>query len=127
MSRAARLPRPAAGPVPDAARIAEMHSHAGDAAQLLKALGNEQRLLVLCNLLAGPLSVGELNARVPLSQSALSQHLAVLRNERLVDTRRAAQTIHYRLAGGIAMQLIQVLHDHYCSVPRSPRDATARE
>lgn len=104
-----------------------MKRHAGDAARLIRALANQHRLMVLCVLSEGELSVGELNARVPLSQSALSQHLAVLRNERLVDTRRAAQTIHYRLAGGIAMQLIQVLHDHYCSVPRSPRDATARE
>lgn len=95
-----------------------MRRHAGDAARLVRALANQHRLMVLCVLSEGELSVGELNARVPLSQSALSQHLAVLRNERLVETRRAAQTIHYRLATGIAMQLIQVLHDHYCSVPR---------
>ncbi len=115
MSRAARLPRPAAGPVPDAARIAEMHSHAGDAAQLLKALGNEQRLLVLCNLLAGPLSVGELNERVELSQSALSQHLALLREAGLVDTRREAQTIYYSLPPGPVTRVMAVLQEIYCS------------
>ncbi|MBN8279774.1 MAG: helix-turn-helix transcriptional regulator [Gammaproteobacteria bacterium] len=104
-----------------------MKRHAGDAARLIRALSNQHRLMVLCVLSEGELSVGELNARVPLSQSALSQHLAVLRGEGLVETRRAAQTIHYRLAGGVAMQLIQVLHDHYCGVPRSPRRATAKE
>ena len=121
MSRAARLPRPAAGPVPDAARIAEMHSHAGDAAQLLKALGNEQRLLVLCNLLAGPLSVGELNERVELSQSALSQHLALLREAGLVDTRREAQTIYYSLPPGPVTRVMAVLQEIYCSTAPPPR------
>ena len=124
MSRAARLPRPAAGPVPDAARIAEMHSHAGDAAQLLKALGNEQRLLVLCNLLAGPLSVGELNERVELSQSALSQHLALLREAGLVDTRREAQTIYYSLPPGPVTRVMAVLQEIYCST--APPDRRTR-
>ena len=124
MSRAARLPRPAAGPVPDAARIAEMHSHAGDAAQLLKALGNEQRLLVLCNLLAGPLSVGELNERVELSQSALSQHLAVLREDELVATRRESQTIYYRVASEAVASVLSALHGIYCR-PRAPAPTDA--
>ena len=62
-----------------------MHAHAAEAAQLLKALGNEQRLHILCNLLDGPLSVGELNQRLELSQSALSQHLALLREMELVE------------------------------------------
>ena len=57
----------------------QMQAHLAEAAQLLKALGNEQRLHILCNLLEGPLSVGELNQRLELSQSALSQHLALLR------------------------------------------------
>ena len=57
----------------------EMQPHALQAAELLKALANEQRLMILCHLLKGSLSVGQLNERVPLSQSALSQHLAVLR------------------------------------------------
>jgi len=91
-----------------------MKRHAGSAAKLIRALSNEHRLLVLCVLSEGELSVGELNGRVRLSQSALSQHLAVLRHEELVATRRAAQTIYYRLASGIARSLIQVLHDHYC-------------
>jgi len=107
---------------------AAMKRHAGSAARLIRALSNQHRLMVLCVLSEGELSVGDLNARVRLSQSALSQHLAVLRREGLVATRRAAQTIYYRLAGGVAMELIQVLHDHYCGIPRSSRRAaTAKE
>ena len=118
MPRAARNARPAAEPMPDASRIDEMHAHAGDAAQLLKALGNEQRLLVLCNLLAGPLSVGELNERVDLSQSALSQHLALLREAGLVDTRREAQTIYYSLPPGPVTRVKAVLQDIYCNAAK---------
>lgn len=79
------------GPLTDRAR-------AGAAARFLKVLANDSRLMVLCSLNDGELSVGELQQRVPLSQSALSQHLAVLRREGLVATRREAQTIHYRIA-----------------------------
>jgi DNA-binding transcriptional ArsR family regulator len=92
-----------------------MQAHAADAAQLLKALGNEQRLLILCNLLEGPLSVGELNQRLDLSQSALSQHLALLRESGLVDTRREAQTIHYSLPDGPVVRVMALLQDIYCS------------
>lgn len=93
---------------------AEMAEHAGEAARLLKALANEHRLMILCVLSEGELSVGALNERVPLSQSALSQHLAVLREDGLVNTRREAQTIHYAAAEGPALQVIRVLHDQYC-------------
>ena len=100
---------------PDAARIGEMHAHAGDAAQFLKALGNEQRLLILCNLLDRPLSVGELNQRVDLSQSALSQHLALLRDAGLVETRRESQSIYYSLPAGPVTRVMAVLQDIYCN------------
>jgi len=95
---------------------AVMRRHAGAASRLIRALSNQHRLLVLCVLSEGELSVGELNTRVRLSPSALSQHLAVLRRERVVTTRRSGQTIYYQVAGGIAMELIHVLHDHYCGV-----------
>lgn len=95
-----------------------MHAHAAEAAQLLKALGNEQRLHILCNLLDGPLSVGELNQRLDLSQSALSQHLARLRELGLVETRREAQTIFYSLPDGPVVRVMALLQDLYC-----PRDA----
>ena len=92
-----------------------MRLHAADASRVLKALANEKRLLLLCQLVEGECSVGELNARVDLSQSALSQHLAVLRDEGLVTTRREAQTIYYALAEGPAQQILATLHGIYCS------------
>jgi DNA-binding transcriptional ArsR family regulator len=91
-----------------------MKVHAAEAAQLLKALGNEQRLQILCNLLEAPMSVGELNARIDLSQSALSQHLAVLRESGFVETRRNAQTVVYSLPNGPATRVMSVLQDIYC-------------
>lgn len=91
-----------------------MRAHAGDAARLLRALANDKRLMLLCLLFGGERSVGELNARVDLSQSALSQHLAVLRNDGLVNTRREGQTILYALADGPAQRVIETLHGIYC-------------
>ena len=93
----------------------EMKAHASDAASLMKALGNEQRLLILCNLLEGPMSVGELNGRVALSQSALSQHLAMLREGGLVETRREAQSIHYSLPPGPVTRVLTLLREMYCA------------
>ena len=92
-----------------------MHAHAGDAAQLLKALANERRLQILCLLAGGERSVGEINDLLDLSQSALSQHLAVLREDGLVNTRRDGQTIHYSVAPGPAQRIISTLHDIYCA------------
>jgi DNA-binding transcriptional ArsR family regulator len=91
-----------------------MQSHAEDAVRMLKALANRSRLMVLCALTHGELTVGQINQLIPLSQSALSQHLAVLRRDNMVRTRREAQTIYYSLADGPAAELIQVLHDLYC-------------
>jgi ArsR family transcriptional regulator, virulence genes transcriptional regulator len=104
---------------PDVTRIAEMHEHAAEAAQLLKTLGNEQRLLILCNLLEGPLSVGELNERVDLSQSALSQHLALLREGGFVETRRESQSIHYSLPQGPVTRVMALLQELYCDTDRA--------
>lgn len=97
--------------------MAAMAAQAEAAAELLKTLGNPQRLRILCRLVEGEHSVGEINAHVPLSQSALSQHLAVLREQRLVETRREAQTIFYALADGPARALLGTLHDLYCATP----------
>lgn len=91
-----------------------MRTHAGDAVQLLKTLGNEKRLMALCLLVEGERSVGELNAQLEVSQSALSQHLAILRADGLVVTRREAQTIYYALAEGPAQRIIETLHGIYC-------------
>lgn len=93
---------------------ATMEQHACEASALLKAMASPHRLLVLCNLMGGECSVRELLGRLPLSTSALSQHLAVLRRQGLVTTRRAAQTIYYALAPGPAQDIISVLHRSYC-------------
>lgn len=105
---------------------ADMKDHASEAARLLKALGNEQRLLILCNLLERPMSVGELNRRMDLSQSALSQHLALLREARLVDTQRDAQSIHYSLPSGPVMRVMALLQDIYCAPAPDPALGSAR-
>ena len=112
MSPAERRPAPLQQP--DTRLLEQMHEHAGEAADLLKALGNEQRLLILCNLLEQPLSVGELNQRVKLSQSALSQHLALLREAGLVHTRREAQSIYYSLPSGPVTRVMALLQELYC-------------
>ncbi|MBB5883704.1 MULTISPECIES: metalloregulator ArsR/SmtB family transcription factor [unclassified Xanthomonas] len=105
------MPRRAATALDPAA----MRAHASEAARLLKALGNEKRLLLLCLLVDHEQSVGELNARVELSQSALSQHLALLREDGLVQTRRDGQTIYYSLVPGPVQRILEVLHGIYCS------------
>lgn len=79
------------------------------ASSLLKALANEKRLAILCHLSRGEHAVGELSERVDLSQSALSQHLAKLRRDRLVATRRDAQTIYYSLRGEWLLPLLDRL------------------
>lgn len=94
--------------------LAEMQLHATDAAGLMKALGNESRLMILCSLAERERSVGELNDLIPLSQSALSQQLARLRSQGLVETRRESQQIFYTLAEGPADRVIRLLHDIYC-------------
>ncbi|HEX9206669.1 MAG TPA: metalloregulator ArsR/SmtB family transcription factor [Steroidobacteraceae bacterium] len=107
--------------VPDPSRIGEMHEHAAEAAGFLKVLGNEQRLLILCNLLEGPLTVGELNERIDLSQSALSQHLALLREAGILETRRESQSIFYSLPAGPVTQMMAVMQDIYCPAPKARR------
>jgi len=80
-----------------------------EASALLKAMANDNRLRILCLLEGSELSVTELNQRLALSQSALSQHLAILRRENLVSTRRESQTIYYSLHGERARALIEAL------------------
>ena len=84
------------------------------AASLLKAMSNPHRLMILCRLGASEASVGELQTDSGLSQSALSQHLAVLRGRELVETRREAQTIYYRLSDPAVRQVIETLMKIYC-------------
>ncbi|HOY24380.1 MAG TPA: metalloregulator ArsR/SmtB family transcription factor [Cellvibrio sp.] len=92
----------------------DMQIHARAAANLLKAMANEHRLMIMCTLMDGELRVGELNERVPLSQSALSQHLASLREAGLVATRKESQTVYYKVNGTEASKIIAVLQSIYC-------------
>lgn len=87
---------------------------AGEAAGLLRALGNEKRLMILCQLGDQEMSVGQMLPLVGLSQSALSQHLAKLRDEALVDTRREGTTIFYRITEPAVLKVIAVLAEIYC-------------
>ena len=88
---------------------------AAQAASLLRTLSNESRLLVLCHLVESEeLPVGRLVERIGLSQSALSQHLAKLREEGLVATRKEAQTVYYRIYDPRARQILALLHDIFC-------------
>lgn len=94
--------------------ITRFEASAAEAAKLLRALGNERRLMILCQLADGERSVGELIPLVGLSQSALSQHLAVLREDGIVATRRERQTIWYRLADPAALKVVQTLAEIFC-------------
>lgn len=97
------------------AGIVSLEAKTAEAASLLKLLANENRLLILCRLAqAGEMSVGELTDAVGLSQSALSQHLARMRDEGLLATRREAQTVHYRMADANAARLLELLKGIYC-------------
>jgi DNA-binding transcriptional ArsR family regulator len=97
--------------------VTALHAKAGIASGFLRQLANPCRLVILCELLQGERSVGELAAVVGLSQSALSQHLARLRRAKLVRTRRESQTIHYALADPGVGKVIGVLYDLYCRAP----------
>ena len=89
---------------------------AQEVAAILKQLSNKFRLIILCTLAEQELSVGELNEKIPLSQSALSQHLSKLREAELVITRREAQTIYYRVEDKKVQALLKSLYDNYCNV-----------
>lgn len=95
--------------------VSEFSRQVGEAAGLLKALASECRLLILCHLLeARELSVGQIVDRVGLSQSALSQHLAKLREEGLVSVRKEAQMVFYRVCDPRTGELLSLLHDLFC-------------
>ena len=96
----------------------EFEASAARAAVLLRSLANERRLMILCQLADGELSVSELRPRVGLSQSALSQHLALLRDEAIVATRREGQSVFYRLSDPAAMQVIATLAEIFCPPPK---------
>jgi ArsR family transcriptional regulator, virulence genes transcriptional regulator len=94
--------------------VERLKTQADLVANILKQMANKHRLLILCVLAEQELSVTELNQQVSLSQSALSQHLAKLREAGLVVTRRASQTIFYQVADDKIKALLGALHDNYC-------------
>jgi DNA-binding transcriptional ArsR family regulator len=106
--------------------LGELQSRALRASGLLKAMSNPVRLLVLCQLAEGEKSVGELEKVADVSQSALSQHLALLRHRGLVRGRRAGQTIYYSLDGPEAPVLLAALYEVYCSRVRPVRAGAQR-
>ena len=97
----------------------QLRANSRKATALLKAMANERRLTILCHLAGGERSVGALEAVLDLSQSALSQHLARLRADKLVLTRREGQTIFYRLASAEATAIMAALHAIYCAPPKA--------
>jgi DNA-binding transcriptional ArsR family regulator len=96
-------------------KIEKLHREAGNATTLLKVLANESRLQILCHLVHGEKSVTALEQAVGLRQSAISQHLAIMRRERIVKTRREAQQIFYKLASPEARAIRETLYQLYCA------------
>jgi DNA-binding transcriptional ArsR family regulator len=92
-----------------------MESAADQASELLKALSNRHRLLIICQLIDGERSVGELAEFLNLRDSTVSQHLALLRKDGLVSARRDAQTIYYSIASAPARQILKTLYQVYCA------------
>lgn len=92
-----------------------IQENAKQAAELLKLMSNEYRLQILCHLGEKEMSVGQLNLLISLSQSSLSQHLAKLRADGLVTTRRESQTIYYQIANPITLKIIEVLYQEFCA------------
>ena len=99
-----------------------MAAAASQASELMKTLGHKDRLMVLCHLTSGEKSVGELAQLLDIPQSPLSQHLARMRKENLVSTRREAQTIYYSISSREAAAMITVMHGLYCSTEQADQE-----
>ena len=105
----------------DFRELTELHDMASQACELLKAMANEWRLIILCQLSEGEKTVSELQSILGLSQSALSQHLAVLRREKMVSAGKEAQWGVYSLAGNEATRVMETLHELFCGAQK-PKD-----
>jgi DNA-binding transcriptional ArsR family regulator len=99
--------------------MSELHGMASNACELLKAMANEWRLMILCQLSEGEKTVSELQNTLGISQSALSQHLAILRREKIVVSRKQAQSVSYSLAGDEATKVMESLHDVFCGAAKA--------
>ena len=102
-----------------------MQIAAEDASELLKALANRHRLLILCQLVEGEKSVGQLAELLGIRDSTVSQHLALLRRDRLIAGQRDGQTIWYRIESAPARSVLTALYKSYCQQPPDPEDADA--
>ncbi|WP_231757108.1 ArsR/SmtB family transcription factor [Microbulbifer elongatus] len=102
-------------PEPSDLQLDRMRAAAGEASQLLRSLGNQDRLLLLCQLCEEELSVGELEERLDIRQPSLSQQLGVLRREGLVATRKQGKRVYYRVADQKVLTLLQTLYQLYCA------------
>ena len=100
----------------DERQLTELHDKAAHVCDLLKVMSNEWRLMILCQLSEGDRTVSELQSMLALSQSALSQHLAVLRREKVVKATKHGQSVTYSLQGEEAIRVMETLHDMFCSV-----------
>lgn len=94
--------------------LSQITEKSAQAANLLKLLSNQHRLLILCHLVEGELCVSDLEERLEISQSSLSQHLARLREQGIVDFRKESTTVYYRLADPKAAKVLETLYELYC-------------
>lgn len=95
--------------------VKQMEAAAEGASELLKALANRHRLMLVCQLSGRERAVGDLAAALNLRDSTVSQHLALLRKDGIVGTRREGQTIYYSIASASARSIVEVLYKHFCS------------
>ncbi|MEY4652701.1 MAG: hypothetical protein RI884_1282 [Pseudomonadota bacterium] len=120
------MPVLAADPVHAAPPLEALRDAAEQACALMKVLGNPDRLMLLCELAQGERSVAQLQETLGILQPTLSQQLAVLREEGLVDTRREGKSIHYRLVSPQALAVMDVLYQQYCAPVKRSRTPTSR-
>jgi DNA-binding transcriptional ArsR family regulator len=104
--------------------VADMAERAADASDLLRTLASPHRLMIVCRLIEGDQSVGGLAADLDLQQTLVSQHLAILRRQRVVEAKRMGQTMRYRLSSDVARAIAETLATHFCATPAKARQAS---
>ena len=97
--------------------VANLVERVSDASELLRVLASPHRLMIVCRLIEGDQSVGGLAADLDLQQALVSQHLAILRRQRVVEAKRAGQSMRYRLSSGVARAIAETLAAHFCAIP----------
>ena len=105
-------------------KVADMAKRASDASDLLRTLASPHRLMIVCRLIEGDQSVGGLAADLDLQQTLVSQHLAILRRQRVVEAKRMGQTMRYHLSSGVARSIAETLATHFCAIPVKPLQAS---